>query len=595
MIVCSLFFVIDVSAEETVVVEVSGVEGELFDNVIRFLNIQRLARDEDGNPITQLLLTKKTHDDALAPVTVAQIRRAHRGAPAQIRQALQPFGYYDPEINASLTEQDNVWRARYQIEAGVATTLSTPMQIDVQGDGQNDPLIDSSLKNLRSATLSRAGAVLSHAHYESTKKALIELALNNGYIDARYLESIIRVNRKRRSAEIVLTLDTGPRYEFGPVTIDQDALRAEVLGRFITIKQGEIFDSTKLTELQISLESSGYFDSVVVKPERSNAADGQIPVSVKTQLQKPRHYSAAFGFGTDTGPRLKLKTDFRRINDRGHKISADARVSALGYAVAGQYEVSSWQVNNERWVYNLQAINDDIVDQETQHFTLGASRFDEWRGFVRQFYSNVSREQFNIGNISTESTLLVVGASLYRQSTDDPLFVRRGYSISLDLHGGLDSFGSDTTYAQAEVVLRGVYPVAEQTRLLGHFAYGITEVDDFSRLPLGERFFSGGDRSVRGYKFQSLTPEDVDGNALGARFMIAAGLEAERMVRGNFGVAGFIDVGNASNETLPKLKTGIGLGLRYRAPIGIVRVDFAHPVDDDQRDFRLHISIGGDL
>lgn len=582
-------------AQETVVVDVTGVSDSLRDNVLSFLSIQRLAKGNGRNPFTRLLNKEKTKTNTDTTVTVEQIRRAHRSAAAQIRQALQPFGYYDPEIDASLNLKDDSWHAQYQIDPGIATTLAMSMKIDVQGDGRNDPAITTTLNSLRDAPLSRAGAVLSHAHYESTKATLIDLAWNNGYIDAQYTESVLRVDRRRHSAEIILSLDTGRRYVYGAVTIDQKALRPEVLDRFVTIKQGEAFDTVRLNELQIALESSGYFDSVVVQPEKANAVNGQIPVSVKTQLQKPRHYSAAFGFGTDTGPRIKLSSDFRRINDRGHKISADARASALGYAVSGRYEVPSWQRKDERWVYNLHLINDDVVEYDTRQYSLGASRFDEWRGFIRQFYSNLSREQFDIGNSSAESTLVVAGASLRRHSTDDPLYVGQGYSVLLDLHGGLDSFGSDTTFVQGSLALRGVYTVAENIRLLSHFAYGVTSVDDFNRLPLGERFFTGGDRSVRGYKYQSLSPQDTDGNALGARFMIATGIEIERFVQGNFGIAGFVDAGNASNDSLPKLKTGVGLGLRYRGPIGMVRVDVAHPLDDTENDFRLHISIGGDL
>ncbi len=591
----ALLFVPVLYASDRVVVQIEGVDDELRDNVLKFLSIEKLANVDKRKPLTELLQGDAKQDETRVQVSDDQIRRAHRRAPDQIRQALQPFGFYNPVVDASLGRKDDVWHAQYRIDPGVATTLAESIRVDARGEGRDDPVIVERIDALREEPLSQAGAVLSHAHYETTKSTLLDLAFNNGYVQARYSESVIRVDRRRNRAEIVLVLETGPRFVFGEVTINQSALRPEILDRFVTVKTGEAFDSRRLNDLQIALEGSGYFDSVVVQPALTDAVDGQVPVTVETRLQKPRHYSAAFGFGTDTGPRVKLSADFRRINDRGHKIKADARASALGVAVSGQYEVPSWQRSDERWVYNLHFINDDVVDQDTRQYSLGASRFDAWRGFVRQFYSNLSRERFDIGSDSTQSTLLVSGASLRRHSADDPLFIRRGYSVLIDLHGGHDSLGSDTSFAQASVTLRAVRTVTDKTRLLGHFAYGVTTVDDFNLLPLGERFFAGGDRSVRGYKYQSLSPEDAEGNAIGGRFMIAAGIEVERMIRGNYGVAGFIDTGNASDDTLPELKTGIGLGLRYRAPIGMVRLDVAHPLDDDEHDYRLHISIGGDL
>jgi translocation and assembly module TamA len=120
-------------------------------------------------------------------------------------------------------------------------------------------------------------------------------------------------------------------------------------------------------------------------------------------------------------------------------------------------------------------------------------------------------------------------------------------------------------------------------------------VEDFGKLPTTERFFAGGDQSVRGYDYQSLAPEDASGDVIGGQYLTVGSIELDYLVVGNFGAAVFVDSGNAADDFLPSLKTGAGIGFRWRSPVGMLRIDVAHPFDDGNGGFRLHISIGPSL
>ncbi|MCI5063112.1 MAG: BamA/TamA family outer membrane protein, partial [Algiphilus sp.] len=109
--------------------------------------------------------------------------------------------------------------------------------------------------------------------------------------------------------------------------------------------------------------------------------------------------------------------------------------------------------------------------------------------------------------------------------------------------------------------------------------------------PLSERFYAGGDRSVRGYAFRSLGEFDDEGNVIGGEYLTTMSVEVDRLIWGNWGAAAFLDAGGAGNTAFPEVSRGVGLGLRYRSPVGAVRVDLAHPLDKD-RLVRLHIGIG---
>ena len=138
-------------------------------------------------------------------------------------------------------------------------------------------------------------------------------------------------------------------------------------------------------------------------------------------------------------------------------------------------------------------------------------------------------------------------------------------------------------------------PLTSRGRLLFRAELGGVKTTSFSDLPPSQRFFSGGDQSVRGYAYQGLGPKNTEGDVVGGSYLAVASLEMDYLLYGNIGIAAFFDAGNAGNDFLPSMKKGLGMGLRYRSPVGMIRLDLAHPLDDPDNQYRLHISIGADL
>jgi translocation and assembly module TamA len=118
---------------------------------------------------------------------------------------------------------------------------------------------------------------------------------------------------------------------------------------------------------------------------------------------------------------------------------------------------------------------------------------------------------------------------------------------------------------------------------------------DFAALPPSVRFFAGGDNSVRGYDYKTLGPTDSTGAVIGGSELAVASLEYEHNVRPHWSVAMFVDSGNAFDRGAFDAKTGAGIGARWQSPLGPIRVDVAHPFDDPNTNWRLHITLGPDL
>ena len=117
----------------------------------------------------------------------------------------------------------------------------------------------------------------------------------------------------------------------------------------------------------------------------------------------------------------------------------------------------------------------------------------------------------------------------------------------------------------------------------------------FEELPASVRFFAGGDNSIRGYAYQSLGPKDDQGDVVGGRNLLVGSVELERRLLDKWGVALFADSGNAFDRAHVDPRTGIGIGIRWRSPVGPVRLDIAHPLNDSKDTFRIHFSMGPEL
>lgn len=548
-------------------VSIEGIDGELLANVRARLGIRNAARQGDQPRFV--------------------LERLHQRAPDDIRGALQPFGYYNPQIEAELEvlDEDRL-RARYVIAPGPRTHIDH-LRVAIKGEGEQDRQLRRELARIDL----HEGQPLRHARYGAAKQRLTRSAFALGYFDVGFESAEIRVTPSTNTAAVSLVLDTGPRYRLGAIRIEQDTLDDDVLRRYLPISEGEPFSPRKMLDSQFKLMELGYFSRVDVEPMRDEASDGVMPIKVEPEFLKAQRYSAGIGYGTDTGARVSLRTELRRINRRGHWIDSDIRVAERRSNIGTSYNIPMGDIPGERLSVTGTYTDERFEDGDSERYQLGVSLSRQPGSWRRRTYLEYSTERFNVGDLRRTTRLLIPGISFERSEADDPIFPRNGWRVFLDVHGAAEAVLSSTSFTQARINTRGILPLGERSRLLASFEYGANIVDSFERLPLSQRFYAGGDQSVRGFAYQSLGERDGDGNVIGGRYLATMSLEAERLFWGNLGAAAFFDAGNAANNSFPTPARSVGLGLRYRSPIGALRLDLAHPLSDETRSLRLHIGI----
>ena len=563
-------------------VSVRGIDGALRDNVNQLLSVRAL----DGLRI----VGQVESGSESRQVTRSAIQRAHRAAPREIREALIPFGYYLPEIDAELIDRDNGLEARYTIDPGPPATLRT-VTIQVTGEGADHPAVERAI----AAAELREGEQLVHRRFSTARDRIFDAAYDQGFLDAEWRQRQIRVLPNRTEADIVLALDTGPRFYFGEVEIETERLDPNFIARFVDIEPGDPYDVRRLLDLQLALNDSQYFTYVEIDVDAENVDEQyRIPISVRTQPSRPQRYTVGAGFATDTGPRANLGVQLRRVNRHGHRFRSDIQYSPIESAITARYEIPIRNVARDRLDFTATARQIEIGDAETNQFSFSVGQSVGWQGFRRRLYMQVQREQFEFGDEPSQtSDLLFPGITLTRERSNDLMFPTQGYSVDVDARAGASAVFSDVSFTRLRANTRFVRALGPNARLLLRADTGALLTDDFTALPPSQRFFAGGDRSVRGYGFQNLGDRNAAGDVIGGEYLLVGSVEVDYLFYGNFGAAAFVDSGDAFSGSFSP-KTGAGVGLRWRSPVGMIRFDVAHPFDDDD-DFRIHLSIGADL
>lgn len=560
-----------VANADTLHVEIEGLDAELRDNVLALLDAAREQASRD--------------------LTGDRIQLLHRQAEAEIRSALEPFGYYRPSIDKTLTHEGDAWRARYDIVPGPRMPIGQ-LELSITGDGAND----SAFAAWRAKLPLAVGSALLHARYEETKRALSRLAADRGYFDARFTRNEIRVDLDRYTAAVFLDFDTGPRYRFGPVEFKVEGnLSPDWLSRYVGFEDGEPFDAASIADLQRDLFGTDYFSTVDIQPMPARARNGRVPIEVTMVQRKRDRYTTGVGYGTDTGARGTLGWERRYIGDRGQKFTSKLKVSQVRAGVSTQYTIPVYRPATDRIAFTANWTHDYPDTSDSRTLETGSSLTRGFGNWLLTGSLNVHRERFEVANDRGETTLLIPGTSALLVRTDDRIVARRGYRWQLDLRGASEDVVSDLSFLQGRAQLKVIQALGARGRLIARTDGGATRTDDFEDLPATLRFFAGGDNSVRGYAYQSIGPVNAEGEVTGGKYLLVGSIEYEHAVYKKWSAAVFYDVGNAFLGAGEAFKAGTGIGVRWRSPLGNIRLDVANAVSEPDRPWRIHFTLGPDF
>ncbi len=505
------------------------------------------------------------------------------------RKASRALGYYNAEVTYTIKKN----RLRLTVDPGKPVRLSEA-EIKVEGEGAGFPSITQFLDQ---QTFQR-GDILSHDKYEQFKRMLLRICQSNGYMDAAYSKNILLVNLQDLTAQVQLLLDTGHRYKIGSIRFEGSDLDEDLLLRLTPFVSGEEVETEQLLLFRRNLLDSNYFQSAVVNQERTD--DYRVNLLVHLLDSKQHQYDVGLGYSTDTGPRAKFRWEQPQLNSRGHSSHVEANISKIQQEITGRYVIPLREPLRHFLQFDTGYQRKDVEDTKTELISVGTLLThideDEWR---TDYSLDIDNETSKVGEQPTTEVLYMIPGVAWSRTMlpagIDPLSGSR-YWIGLSTSG--EALGSDTNFFKAHGLVKWLVDLGNNNSLLTvRFEGGAIATDDIFQVPVLQRFFTGGDQTVRGYSFESLAPRNENDDLVGGRFLNVGSLELSHRFADAWRGALFVDTGRAYNDSSDNFSTGVGAGVRWLSPIGQIRFDLAFPLDQDENDdkYQIHISMGPPL
>lgn len=518
----------------------------------------------------------------------------------QVRQnselALQAMGYFQPTLTLHwqrLTKANQCAVLSLHIEAGPATLISE-RDIRLTGDAADDKQFLQVIDNAGLVV----GERLQQNRYDSLKQALQQLLIDRGYAEGELVAHRLEIDQAQQTARVVLHVDSGPRYRFGQIALAGDTgLEDNLLRDFLRFSSGEPFSQRQLLETQQAYLGTSYFSAVRMVRGEPDATQRTIDVTVRFSPRNRWALLSGIGVSTDTGPRLRLGVEDRRVNRFGHTARAEAKVSGVSQGVGTGYQIPLGDPVNEKLDLHTGYLNEETDTSQRESLNVGADYIVRTRsGWMVTPSLTYLKEVYAVADQISRARLVMPGFQLMRVKADDPIYPTRGWKAGFQVKGSAEPLWSTTRFVQYDLWGKLILPVPfVGGRLLARGQLAATQVSDIGELPVSLRFFAGGDSSVRGFAYQSLGPRNDNDEVIGGRDLLVGSVEYDYRVGRSWALALFSDWGNAFNDFSDyEVERSAGVGVRWISPLGPIRLDVARGLKADQG-WRLHLSMGPDL
>lgn len=532
-----------------------------------------------------------------APSRAGLERRANQDIDT-ISRVLKAEGHYDVQVSPRLSIEDaGPIQISFAVTPGPQYTFGERTIVLAPVPDEAPPASDLLVASgLAAGAAARGEAVLDA---ESTVLALLK---RRGFPEARFVDRKAVAVTGTANLNLTSIFDPGPFTRFGKLLIDENSsLDADYIQGLVPWTEGAAWDQKKVELFQDQLKSTGLFASVSLKPaEREDPGPRDLVLSVDNSKQ--RAVGGSVRYDTDQGPGVRVFWRHRNLLGRAEDFRAEADVSLKEQKLT--LGITRPRHPSETWTSNesltLKRLDEDAFQEESLTFRSGMeiNAGDGWiLGGGLETSASLVRTDFG------DDTSYLAGLPLFarRDRTNDPLDATSGYRLLL--RAGPFVGLNNGEFIQFGVIGGGgsvYFPLIGKNRLVLALRTRVSSVlsQDLDDIPVNQRLFAGGGASVRGFEFQSISPDNAQNELTGGRFLNENSMELRLRLGESFGVVAFADAGIVEDEPFPSfeepMNIGVGGGIRYYSPVGPIRFDIAVPLDRRAGDniFEFYISLG---
>ena len=544
----------------------------------------------------------------LTDLSDSELARLLTTAEKNTRDLVATLGYFSPDIRLELMPANATAPRVVQVRVTPGEpTLVSEVRVEFTGPITDDPLPLTQRQQIESSWPLPTGTRFTQAGWTAAKQQALRQLTTQRFPTGQITASLADIDPVTHRATLSLTLDSGPVYRLGALVITgNQRYEPEIVTRLARLAPGSYYEQTELVDAQQRLTDSGYFDSVFISID-TTADPAAAPIRV--QLKEAKLQKMVFGVGasTDSGARLSVEHTHHKLPLIGwqsvSKLLLDRNTQSIGTELTSPPDESNWRWVTSGLLQNQQVGSDDITSQRLR---LGRSQTGVQ--IDRNYYLQYDRAQ-TVASETTPHTVaesVSVNFALTRRNFDSLPFPTSGWGAGMEIGGGTTLGSQQVPYSR--LLLHGLiyWPLGSQTdtgltdpragRLMLRAQAGGVFARDEASLPSTQLFLTGGDNSVRGYSVHEIGVTLADGQTTAGRYLTVGSVEWQHPITRNARLTDwegtlFIDAGAVADQPDQlKAKVGVGVGARWKSPVGPLQIDLAYGVAVER--LRLHLNVG---
>ena len=536
---------------------------------------------------------------SLTDIDDGELARLARAAQQDVQALLGTLGLFTATIDIQLQQPEAGQPGRRQVVVRVQPGPLTRVQevsIAFSGAIGQHPQAEARRSAVREAWSLRAGMPFTQAEWDTAKANVLRQLGAQDFPLARIAESRAEIDPDAQSARLRVTLDSGAAYRLGGLRIDGlQRFDADLVERIARLRPGSTYDRAILLEAQQRLQDSGYFDSVFVTLQTEGDPQSA-PVLVTVRETLRNKLVLGVGASTDSGARLSVEHTNHQLPVIGwrsvSRFLVDRDNQQIGTELTSPPDEDLW-----RWVGSVQLKNDNASDVtvHSQNLRIGRSKNED--RIDRNYYVEYDRARSNDAGNVTRAQSVSASYAWTQRNFDSLPFPTAGYGLGAELGGGVTLGNQRDPFLRALVHWLGVWPLpARSGRITARAQGGAVLARDSAVLPSTQLFLTGGDATVRGYAFHDIGVQSASGQTTAGRFMVNGSVEWQRPILidgrpSDWESTVFIDAGSVADRRADlQARVGVGVGARWKSPVGPLQIDLAYGVTP--RKLRLHLTVG---
>ncbi|MBK7280030.1 autotransporter assembly complex protein TamA [Candidatus Aalborgicola defluviihabitans] len=546
---------------------------------------------------------------ALTDLSDSELARLLTTAEQETRELVGTLGYFTPSIRfdqAAPRDSATTRKVTLTVVPG-EPTLVADVQVQFSGPILAESAAAPQRQQIEDDWSLQAGMRFTQARWDSAKQQALRELTAQRYPTGQLASTLADIDPVTRLAHLAVTVDSGPAYRLGGLVIEGlKRYDEELVTRLARLTPGSIYDQSEMVNAQQRLTDSGYFDSAFVSLD---TAGDPTAAPVRVQLREARLKKLVLGLGasTDGGARLSAEHTHHKVPGIGwravSKLMLDRESRTLGSELTSPPDADNW-----RWITSAQFQNQALGSFDVNSQTLRVGRGQIGDRIDRNYYLQYERADTATSDPTKPSIAQALSANYAwtLRNFNSAVFPTKGWGLGVQVGGGSTLGSQNDPYGRVMARWIGIAPLGVQAdstqtalragRLALRAEAGAVLAKDGVALPSTQLFLVGGDNSVRGYGYRSLGITLPDGQTTAGRYLATGSVEWQRPIISNglltdWESTVFIDAGAVADRPADlRAKVGVGVGVRWKSPVGPLQIDLAYGVAVER--LRLHVNVG---